>query len=54
MYYSRDKGTFFVSPEIIPAIPTLSEFFFVGKEVLISEKSITFAPQQSERHFPYD
>ena len=30
------------------------ESTFVGKEVLISEKSITFAPQQSERHFPYD
>lgn len=53
MYYSRDKGTYFTSPEIVPSIPTLSEFF-VGKEVLISEKSITFAPQQSERHFPYD
>ena len=28
MYYSRDKGSYFTSPEILPAIPTLSEFFF--------------------------
>ena len=25
MYYSKDKGTYFTSPEIVPAIPTLSE-----------------------------
>lgn len=51
MYYSKDKGTYFTSPEIVPAIPTLSEFFFC-EEALISEKSITFASRQSERHFP--
>ena len=31
MYYSRDKGSYFTSPEIVPAIPTLSEFFSVGR-----------------------
>ena len=38
MYYSRDKGTYFTSPEIVLAIPTLSESFFLWGVSYIRKK----------------
>ena len=40
MYYSRDKGTYFASPEILPAIPTLSEFFLSVRKSLYQKKAL--------------
>ena len=40
MYYSRDKGTYFTSPGIVPAIPTLSEFFFSVGSLLYQKKAL--------------
>lgn len=40
MYYSRGKGTYFTSPEIVPCIPTLSEFFFSVGRLLYQKKAL--------------
>ena len=52
MYYSRDKGTYFASPEIVPAIPTLSEFFLSVRKSLYQKKALPLHHNRANGTFP--